>query len=104
VIYRDRHGRWWCRMSLGDRRVWFCAATPHEAGHGAASVLVPGLGGGPGDYVFWRNRFERRLPGQNPHDVVPISMPKHDAEQQSNSQTARAVDSCGNGSRIEVNE
>jgi hypothetical protein len=27
-----------------------------------------------------------------------------DAEQQSNSQTARAVDSCGNGSRIEVNE
>jgi hypothetical protein len=72
MIYQDRHGRWWCRLQRMDRRVWFCAESPHEAGRGAASVLFPEMGGGPGDFVFWRNRYERRLPGQNPHEVPDV--------------------------------
>jgi hypothetical protein len=70
VIYRDRHGRWWCRFERRGIRVWAQGSKASDAFVNAFSQAESlAFRGETGDFVVVGRFLKRRERGQNPHEV-----------------------------------
>ncbi len=76
TTYRDRNGRWWCRVESRGYRVWASDQDCEiEALYAARGGLVEAYGCEAGDFVMlFDGRLVRREPGANPHSMCERAM------------------------------